>query len=272
MKNKKLLAVNILLGVLVVAAAFGLYSRIEAANQRYSILTPGGPAKEIPDYLAPAAPRRVRAGDHLPIVERTLFSADRNPIIEVIAEAPPPPDPRPPLPRLAGIMELGKGPIALMSVDLESTAGPIQVGEKIGEFTFLGTEGEKVLLQWKDEKFAATPGELLGSSGGGNKRATVAGTRNEGRSRGPDKGVLARQEAAVSRGGSAAAPPAAAKPAQASIRQSSNEPRVGADQGGGRFRAYPTDKSPDGTRHQGFVKRSQPTPFGTKSWWEKEQK
>ncbi|HUG81188.1 MAG TPA: hypothetical protein VML01_05970 [Bryobacterales bacterium] len=271
MKNKKLLAVNILLGILVVAAAFGLYSRIEAANQRYSILTPGGPAKELPDYPAPEAPRRVRAGDHLPIVERTLFSPDRNPIIEVVAEAPPPPDPRPPLPRLAGIMELGKGPIALMSVDLESTAGPIQVGEKIGAFTFLGTEGDKVLLQWKEEKFAASPGELLGSSGGGNKRAGAAGTRAEGRQRGPERGALARREPAGS-GGAAAAQPSAAKPAQASVLSSGNEPRIGPDQGGGRYRAYPTDKSPDGTRHQGFVKRSQGTPFGTKSWWEKEQK
>ncbi len=271
MKNKKLLAVNVLLGVLVIAAIYGLYSRVEAANQRYAILTPGGPAKEIPDYPGPDAQRRVRAGDHLPIVERTLFSADRNPIIEVIAEAPPPPEPRPPLPRLVGIMELGKGPVALMSVDLESIAGPIEVGGKIGEFTFLGTEGEKVLLQWKDEKIAASPGELTGSpgGGGGNKRAALAGARGGGgRERGPQKGALTRKKAGASR---ASTTPAPAKPAQTSVRQSSNEPRIGPDLGEGRYRAYPDDKSPAGTRRQGFVKRSQRSPFGTKSWWEKEK-
>ena len=94
MKNKKLLALNILLGVLVIAIAFGLYSRIEAANQRYAIVTPDGPAKQIPDHAAPGRQRRVRAGDHLPIVERTLFSTDRNPIIEVVTPAEPPPEPR----------------------------------------------------------------------------------------------------------------------------------------------------------------------------------
>ena len=59
-----------------------------------------------------------------------------------------------------------------MSPDLESRAGPVEVGETIGDFTFLGTEGEKVLLQWKDEKIAALPSELRGSPGeGGIARA-----------------------------------------------------------------------------------------------------
>jgi hypothetical protein len=170
-------------------------------------------------------------------------------------------------------MELGKGPVALMSANVETTAGPVQVGEKIGEFTFLGTEGDKVLLQWKEEKFAASPAEMVGAAGGGNKRAAADGARGEGRQRGPDRGALARKEPPGARAASAAAAgPAAAKPAQASVLQSSNEPRIGPELGEGRYRAYPTDKSPDGTRHQGFVKRSQPTPFGTKSWWEKEKK
>ena len=267
MKNKKLLALNILLGVLVIAMAFGLYSRMEAASQRYAILTPDGPPKEVPDFAGPASKRRVRAGDHLPIVERTLFSTDRNPIIEVVPPPEPPVEPRPDLPRLVGIMELGQGPIALMSVDANAPAGPVEVGEKIGAFTFLGTEGDKVVLQWKDEKFSAEPWELKGASGDGGKRATLARSSRGASQRGPDKGLLARNQ------GSAKQATTAAAPQKTQVRQSStSEPRIGTDMGNGRYRAFPGDKSPAGTRHQGFVKRSQQSPFGTKSWWEKDQK
>ena len=97
-KNKKLLALNVVLAVLVVASAVGLYARIEAANERYSILTPQVPAKDAPDYPAPEPARRVRAGDYLPIVNRMLFSSDRNPIIEVAGSLQASPESRPPLP------------------------------------------------------------------------------------------------------------------------------------------------------------------------------
>jgi hypothetical protein len=266
-KNKKLLALNILLAILVVATAYGLYSRITAANERYAILHPDGPAKDVPDYGGPSAARRVRAGDHLPIVDRLLFSADRNPIIEVAEPVAPPPEPRPPLPRLVGVMELGQGPVALMSPDLESRAGPVAVGEKVGAFTFLGTEGEKVLLQWKEEKIAALPSELRGSPGGGDGgRQPTTRAAGGGPRRGPSRGSLTPSQALAERNKTARKNPVKA-PAGVGGDYS-----IGAEMGGGRYRASRGDSSPAGTRSRGFVKRSQQTPFGAKQWWEKEKK
>lgn len=268
-KNKKLLALNIVLAILVVATASGLYSRITAANERYAILHPEGPPKDVPDYGGPAAARRIRAGDHLPIVDRLLFSADRNPIIEVAEPVAPPPDPRPPLPRLVGLMELGEGPVALMSPDLESRAGPVAVGEKIGDFTFLGTEGEKVLLQWKEEKIAALPSELRGSpgeSGGGSRPATRAAAARGGPRRGPSRGSLTPSQVLAER----------SKTVRKTPRKETGgvggDYNIGAEMGGGRYRVTRGDNSPAGTRSRGFVKRSQQTPFGSKQWWEKEKK
>jgi len=265
-KNKKLIALNIVLAILVVAMASGLYSRITAANERYAILQPEGPPKEVPDYGGPAAARRVRAGDHLPIVDRLLFSTDRNPIIEVAEPVALPPDPRPPLPRLVGLMELGEGPVALMSPDLESRADPVAVGEKIGDFTFLGTEGEKILLQWKEEKIAALPSELRGSPGesaGGRRPATRAAAAGGGPRKELSRGSLTPSRALAER---------SKTPRKETGRVVGGDYNIGTDMGGGRYRVTRGDNSPAGTRSRGLVKRSQQTPFGAKQWWEKEKK
>jgi hypothetical protein len=37
----------------------------------------------------------------------------------------------------------------------------------------------------------------------------------------------------------------------------------------GVYAADPGDGAPDGTTHQGFVKRVRKTPFGAQAWWEK---
>ena len=264
-KNKKLLALNVVLAVLVVASAAGLYARIGAANERYSILTPQAPAKDVPDYPAPEPARRIRPGDYLPIVNRMLFSSDRNPIIEVAGPLQASPESRPPLPRLVGIMELGEGPVALLSPDLDSPATPIEVGERVGAFTFLGTQGEKVLLQWRDEKIAAMPSELRGSPGNVNRRRTGSKSAGAGRTRRPS-----RQRTTTSQSQARDQSVQVRQPAAQQASAIGGKYNIGAQMRNGRYRADRNDDSPAGTRYQGFVKRSLVTPFGTSSWWEKE--
>lgn len=264
-KNKKLLALNVVLAVLVVVAAAGLYASIGAANERYSILTPQVPSKDVPDYPGPESVRRVRAGDYLPIVNRMLFSSDRNPIIEVAGPPQASPESRPPLPRLAGIMELGEGPVALMSPDLDSPATPIEMGERVGAYTFLGTQGEKVLLQWRDEKIAAMPSELRGSPGNAGRRRTGSRSAGSGRTRRPSRERMKTSQSQA-RTGSVQVRQPAGKQAGAI----GGKYNIGAQMSNGRYRSDRNDASPAGTRYQGFIKRSLVTPFGTNSWWEKE--
>ena len=268
-KNKKLLALNVVLAVLVVAAAAGLYVSIGAAYERYSILTPQVPVRDVPDYPGPAAARRVRAGDYLPIVDRMLFSSDRNPIIEVAELLQTTSEPRPPLPRLAGIMELGEGPVALMSPDLDSPATPIEVGEKVGVFTFLGMQGEKVLLQWQDEKIAAMPSELRGSpANDGHRRASSKSAGGSRRTPRPSRGKMTTSQASAARAQSVQVK----KPASKQPGVIGGNYNIGADMGSGRYRVARNDDSPAGTRYKGFIKRSLSTPFGTRYWWEKENR
>ena len=270
-KNKKLLVLNVVLAVVVAVAAAGLYASIGAANERYSILTPQLPLKDVPDYPGPEAARRVRAGDYLPIVDRMLFSSDRNPTIEVTGPLQDSPESRPPLPRLAGIMELGDGPVALMSPDLDSPATPIEVGERVGAYTFLGTQGEKVLLQWGNHKIAAMPSELRGSprdDGRGRRRAGSKSAAGSERARRPSPSI---EKTAPSR---TSAPRARSVQVKNPTRKQPDEVggkyNIGPHTGSGRYRADHKDKSPAGTRYKGFIKRSQQTPFGTRYWWEKE--
>lgn len=264
-KNRKLLALNVVLAVLVMAVAAGLYARIGVANERYSILTPQVPVKDVPDYPGPEAARRVRAGDYLPIVDRMLFSSDRNPIIEVAGPDQPSPESRPPLPRLTGIMELGEGPVALMSPDLDTPATPIEVGERVGAFTFLGTQGEKVLLQWRDEKIAAMPSELRGSSGDGGRRRAGSRSAGSGRTRRPSRARMTTSQAPARAESVQVRQPAGQQPGAIGGKYN-----IGSEMSNGRYRADRNDNSPVGTRYQGFIKRSLVTPFGTRSWWEKE--
>ena len=250
MKNKKLLALNIGLGLVVILGGVELKQQIDEADDRYRILNPSWPPKEAPGFQVPQAPSKVRQADHMPmpIVERLLFSKDRNPVVEV--EPPPPPEAvqRPPLPLLVGVMELGGGPVALMAPDAQTPAGPVEVGEKIGEFVFVATAGDNITLDWNGEKIEAHHSELRG--GGENPKAQT-------RRRGPGAGPKSA-------------------PVRTSARPKTKKPsglggkyNIGQEIRPGVYAADPKDTSPAGTTNKGLTKRVRQTPFGRTSWWEK---
>ena len=251
MKNKKLLALNVVLGLLVVWGAVELNHRIDQASDRYRILNPSQPPKEPPSFGSPQAQPKVRPAAHMSIVQRLLFSEDRNPDVEV--EPPPAPAPvvRPAFPRLAGVMELGEGPIALMSPDVETPASPVEVGEKVGEYIFLGSAGDVITLEWNGQKIEAHHAELKGGGGDSTRGRRLSRRRRGG---GSDPfGALANS-----------APAKPKKPEGLGGKYNiGNEIRPGV------YNGDPKDDSPAGTAFQGLVKRVQNTPFGKKTWWEK---
>jgi hypothetical protein len=243
--RKKLFALNACLLVLLGFGIWQMKQQVQAAGQRYEILTPVVESKDVPPYPVPGRAAPVRPAEYMPVVENMLFSKDRSAV--VVIEEPPPPAPvrKPPLPHLVGVMDLGGGPIAMMAADSKKAPVPVALGEKVGEYTFVGAGLDKITLEWNGEKVELAQAEL-GSA------ATEPAQRAPARGR---------------------APAASAANAPAASQLGEVDPKIGPEMAGrpGVYLPGPGDKSPHGTEHNGLVKTVRRTPFGTQSWWEKKK-
>ena len=249
--NRKLLLINVALLGLVILGVAELVRQAQDAQQRYALLRDPMPPKEALAYPAPAAPPRVRQRDYMPVVDRLLFSQDRNPVVEV--EVPPVEiEQRPTLPLLVGLMDLGDGPIAMMAASAKGTPRPVVVGEKVGDFTFVAAQGETLTLEWKGQQFEATEAELNGADGADPNPRPRVQTRNPARR--PAAKSSTRLDSARSK--------------SVSTKYYIGPPLSGQT---GRRSADPTDGVDDGTESDGYTRRVRQTPFGAQHWWEKKQ-
>jgi hypothetical protein len=250
--SRKLLLINVmLLGLLILGVAEFVH-QVQGAQQRYALLRDPMPAKEAPVYPAPASPPRVRQRDYLPVVDRLLFSQDRNPVVEV--EVPPPAEveQRPGLPLLVGLMDLGSGPIAMMAATAKGTPRAVGIGEKVGEFTFLAAQGDTLTLEWKGQQFEATEAELTGANGAEPGSKSRVQKRKAPRRPAPKSSTQLGSD----------------KSKSVSTKHYIGPPLSGQV---GRRSADPSDGVADGTESDGFTRRVHQTPFGAQHWWEKKQ-
>lgn len=258
MKNKLLLLNALLLGVFVLGAS-ELYRQWIEAEARYARIEQAERVVPLPNFPAPSERAQIRPAQFMPVVERMLFSKDRNPVVEVVVEEAAV-EQRPDLPLLAGLADFGDGPRALMAAASSGTPQWLETGDKVGDFVFEGLDGQKVKLSWKGEEFTVAQEQLAGSMVRREPKATKkASTRP------------------------AANAPAAAAQAQAPANLAANAPqaiggeyKIGKELRPGVFAADPKDDSPDGTtfKHADgatYVKTVRRTPFGTQTWWGKQQ-
>ncbi len=248
--SRNLVLLNLALLALLVAFTTGLYRRTKDARQRYDIFERTGSGQGTPAFSRPAKPAAIRPSDYLAVVDRLLFSKDRNPIVTV--EVPlPEVAARPDLPRFIGLMDLGEGPIALLASDSKAIPKAVARGEKVGEFTFVEAHEDSITFQWQDETIEVSQAELKGSP------VQAAGTS------------LTPRRAAAGR----------PQPGSSARLDPQREGRVGGRHNigpelagrPGVYAADPKDTSTHGTEHEGFVKTVKKTPFGTQSWWVKKQ-
>lgn len=254
MKRKLLLINAVLFGALLLGAS-ELYSRWLQAESRYARVEQAERVVPLPEYPAPGQQPAVRPAEYMPVVERMLFSKDRNPIVEVVVEEAPV-EQRPDLPLLAGLADFGDGPRALMAAASNDTPQWIKTGEKVGAFVFEGMEDQKVKLSWKGEPFTVAQDQLVGS-------------------------IVRKEPKGSPKGKRAAAPPGAPAQAQTPANLVAQEPtsvggqyQIGKELRPGVHAVDPADKSPDGTtfKHTDgstYTKTVRRTPFGSQSWWEK---
>ena len=195
------------------------------------------PLKQLPPppYAPLPAAKPVTAASYAEIVEKNLFSADRNPTI-VVEVAPP--KPMPELPVFYGVMDLGDGTMAIMSAKSGQSAREIHLGEKVGEFTLLAASRDEVMLEWDGKKITKKTSELVAKASGPNAAAEAPAAADNSR------------------------------PAPAASKVVAAESGPGADIGAG-FRACGLgDTTPSGTVKDGMKKVVVITPFGPSCHWE----
>jgi hypothetical protein len=247
--RRKLLLANAAFLALAAAGLWRLRVEYKRARGRYQILTADAakkPARPAP-AAEPPAPPPVTPAAYLDAAEKFLFSPDRNPNI-IVEPVKVKEKPRPTLPQLFGVMNIGDGPVAIMAVDSRSPHKVVRIGDNIGEFKLLGATGDDILLEWDGQKIHARVSDVLvRPSQAESAPATVASA----------PAPAARGSNIMSANGSDAGRP--------------NEYKIGGPQqtaSGVIYTSLPGDTAPNGTIYQGKRKVVRETPFGTQSWWE----
>ncbi len=161
--KRKLWLLNFLLIAAIWAGVWRLrrdsseFHRRERLELQQKVAAPRLPAAA----LAPTSPS-VNASSYIDIAQKTLFSKDRNP--DVIVDPPKPPDPPkplPPLPVVSGVMDIGDGPIGVMSERQNATSRGIRPGDTIGEFKLVAVNGDAITLSWQDRTVTKKVQDLI---------------------------------------------------------------------------------------------------------------
>lgn len=243
--KRHLLLLNIVLLGLLIAGGVVLKDRWRAADERRAaVLKAPSAVAAVKAEEVKAAMEPVRAASYFELVDKMLFSKDRNStvVVEVPKEKP-----MPQLPSAYGVMDLGEGPIAFLSIGNGGQRG-YKIGEKIGEFKLAEATSTDLTFEWEGKTVKRRLEEL---------RAVV-------------KEASAQPQAAPASAANAPAAPASVN-ASANPTQEKGNPKMGRDVNASSKYCDPSDTSPDGTVLDGFRKVVKRTPFSSTCVWEKVQ-
>ena len=235
--NRKLLVLNVVLAAVAVYAGFQLRGQWLAAKAREAAIVNRKPNPLPPPQFTPlsTAPPVLSAG-YAEIAQKLLFDRSRNSTVVVEVTPPPPPKPMPPLPLYHGMMNIGDGPAAILSINAGSPQMEIHPGEMIGPFKLVDVNTQDITLEWDGQVIHKTVDEILDRT----TRQVVAD-------------------------GSAAA---SASPAPPMLPVIKTPLGPGDDAGQGYKVCQPNDSTPDGSVVDGYRKVSMPTPFGNACRWD----
>lgn len=235
--RKRLLVLDLVLTALVVLLGARVRQNWLEARKRERVGL-GQPLKPVPAprYAPLPALQPLKAADYSEIAQKMLFGPDRNPTV-VVEVAPP--KPMPELPFVYGVVNLGEGPLAIMSVKSGAPHEEFRTGEEVGEFKLVAVSSEEITLEWEGKQVTKKIEALLE------------------RNRIPAGGAAG----AAQRTASPAAPQAAATPVA-----SASGP--GTEVGANLRSCQPGDTAPSGTVSGGYRKVVRDSPFGKMCQWE----
>ncbi len=238
--SRKLIALDIALAVLVVAAGWRLWDEMSRGEERQEAVIgqPLEPA-QLPAESSVPPPEPLQAADYATVAQRVLFFRDRNPdvVIEVAA-----PKPLPPMPVAHGVLDIGSGPTVILSDTATGAQQGYRIGDTFGEFKIVQITNDRLLLDWDGERISRTIAELK-----------------------PDESEVAPPTRA------AAPKPKPAKAQNGVIGKAEKAGPSDVDLGSGIKACKAGDTSPPGTVSGGYKKVVTETPFGKVCRWEPSQ-
>lgn len=159
--NRKLWFLNIVLVAIAIYAGFQFRRQWQAAKAREAA-TLRVPPKVLPPPpytpLRPDAP--VMSTSYADVAQKFLFDRSRNPVVIVEQPPAPPPKPVPPLPVYHGVMNLGGGLMAVLSVSKDAPHQTVHPGEAIGQFKLVSVNSEEMTLEWEGQTIRKKVDEL----------------------------------------------------------------------------------------------------------------
>jgi hypothetical protein len=217
--------------VLVASAAAGVVHLrrewVETRAREQAVLRKRIEPAPSPPMRPPPPPEPVDAAAYNDIARKALFFEDRNPIV-VVEQAPPTIIPTPVFPLLHGVLDLGEGPMAIMSEDPKGRHRDYRPGDQVGAFKLVAVNNEELVLEYGGKTITKKVDELL-------KRST------------------------------AALP--AVDPADPPERLAKVLAAPGEDMADGTKACRPRDTSPPGTVVDGMRKVIESLPFHSKCFW-----
>lgn len=239
--SRKLVALDLALVVLLAWAGYGLRQMWLAAQARQAAeLRHKTGATPVPPLTPLPVPQAVVPAKYKTIADKFLLDKSRNPDVPVEPPPPPPPEPpMPPLPVFHGLMNLGDGTTAFLSVTKTSPYEMVHPGETIGQFKLLSVNEKEIALEWHGKTIHKLADELMDNSGSSGDQQAPGAART------------------------VAAAPVTAKP-----------PEPPSEKGPGEQNQFGTapcqqnDSSPVGTVRDGMRKTERVTPFGRICLWE----
>jgi hypothetical protein len=235
--NRKLLMLNVVLAAVAVYAGFQFRSQWLAAKAREAAVLNQKRAPLPPPQFTPlaTAPPVLSAG-YANVAQKLLFDRSRTSTVVVEVPPPPPPKPMPPLPVYHGMMNIGDGPAAILSINAASPEMEVHPGEEIGPFKLVDVNTQEIALEWDGKIIHKTVDEILDRT----MRQVVADANA----------------------------PASAGPTLPPLPVEKTPLGPGEDTGRGFKACNPNDSTPDDTVVDGYRKVSIATPFGNACRWD----
>jgi hypothetical protein len=237
--RRRLLLLNLVLLAMVAAAAWQVRARwLAGTEQERALLRPKSKAV-LPVEAEPGRlPQPASAAAYAEVAQQLLFAQDRNPNVTVEAA---PPKPVPAFPVAYGMIDMGEGPLVILSAKPGAANHAYSAGEKIGEFTLASIENDEIVFDWEGQRIRKKLQDLK-----------------------PQPGTAAPANPADT---ASAAQPAPATTLVQSVGSSANE-GPGEQLTGDLKSCQPADTSPAGTVRDGYRKVVNRTPFGMACHWE----
>ena len=160
--NRKLLILDVVLAAVAVYAGFQFRSQWLAAKAREAAIVNQKPTPlPAPQFTPLATAPPVLSAGYAEIAQKLLFDRSRNSTVVVEVPPPPPPKPVPPLPVYHGMMNIGDGPAAILSVNASSPQMEIHPGETIGPFKLVDVNTQEIALEWDGKIIRKSVDEIL---------------------------------------------------------------------------------------------------------------